>query len=61
MLTSEHSDDPVLVVGHERSAPASLKALGHPEDITIAPDEYSNRFVVVPTGTGPPVVLRLRF
>ncbi len=60
-LRSEHRSDIVLVVGHDRSVPDLLKGLGHPSEIGIAPDEYTNLFVVVPKGTGPPVVLRLRY
>ena len=60
-LRSDHRDEVVLVVGHDRSVPALLKAYGHPEPITIAPDEYTNLFVLVPRDSGPPVVLRLRY
>ena len=60
-IQTEHREEIVLIVGHDRSVPALLKLLGHPEDITIAPHEYDNLFVVVPKGNSPPTVLRLRY
>ena len=60
-IQTEHREEIVLIVGHDRSVPALLKLLGHPEDITIAPNEYDNLFVVVPKGNSPPTVLRLRY
>jgi hypothetical protein len=43
------------------SVAALLKVFGHPVGITIAPAEYDNLFVLVPKGTAPPTVLRLRY
>ncbi len=60
-MRTENRDDIVLIVGHDRSVPALLKLFGHPVDITIAPTEYDNLFVLVPKDTGPPTVLRLRY
>jgi phosphohistidine phosphatase SixA len=60
-IRGENRDDIVLIVGHDRSVPALLKLFGHPVDVTIAPNEYDNLFVLVPKGTGPPMVLRLRY
>ena len=60
-LRTEHRDDVVLIVGHDRSVPALLKMFGHPEAITIAPTEYDNLFVLVPKDAGPPTLLRLRY
>ena len=54
-------NDIVLIVGHDRSVPALLKLFGHQVDVTIAPTEYDNLFVLVPKDTGPPTVLRLRY
>ena len=56
-----HADEVVLVVGHSNTIPALLKALGHPEPITIASEEYDNVFLIVPRSDGPPMLLRLRF
>jgi broad specificity phosphatase PhoE len=52
-----HPADVVLVVGHQNTVPAILKAFGGP-DVTIADAEYDNLFVIVPA-TG--VVTRIRF
>jgi broad specificity phosphatase PhoE len=60
-LREKHANDVVLVVGHSNSIPAALQALGHPDAISIADDEYTNLFVVTPRAQGPPVVLRLRY
>jgi Fructose-2,6-bisphosphatase len=60
-IQTEHREDVVLIVGHDRSIPALLKLLGSPEDITIAPTEYDNLFIVVSKGNSPPTVLRLRY
>ena len=60
-VRSDNGNDIVLIVGHDKSVPALLKLFGHPADITIAPTEYDNLFVLVPKDTGPPIVLRLRY
>ena len=60
-LRAEHRDDVVLIVGHDSSVPALLKALGHPADITIAGNEYDNLFILLPKATGPPAMVRLRY
>ena len=60
-IRTENRDDIVLIVGHDRSVPAVLKSFGHPLDVTIAPTEYDNLFVLVPKDTGPPTVLRMRY
>lgn len=60
-IRTDNRDDIVLIVGHDKSVPALLKLFGHPADITIAPTEYDNLFVLVPKDGGPPMVLRLRY
>ena len=60
-LRDRHGADRVLVVGHSNTVPALLAALGHPESIAIAGDEYDNLFVVMPRPEGPPTVLRVRY
>lgn len=59
-IRTDNRDDIVLIVGHDKSVPALLKLFGHPADITIAPTEYDNLFVLVPKDGGP-MVLRLRY
>ena len=47
-LKGAKATDVVLVVGHSNTVPAVIKALGGP-DISIADDEYSALFVLVPS------------
>lgn len=61
MLREKHRDDVVLVVGHSNTVPAALEALGVAEKVAIGDDEYDSLFVVVPRGSGPPALLRLRY
>ena len=60
-IREENRDGIVLVIGTASSVPALLKSFGHPAEITIAPSEYDNLFVLVPKDSGPPTVLRLRY
>jgi broad specificity phosphatase PhoE len=60
-IRTENRADVVLIVGHDNSVPALLKLFGHPVDITIAPTEYDNLFVLVPKESEPPTMLRMRY
>jgi broad specificity phosphatase PhoE len=60
-LKAEHPGDVVLVVGHSNTVPPLLKALGCAENIEISAAQYDDLFVVVPTGRGPPTLLRLTY
>ena len=60
-LRSQHAQDRVLIVTQSLRISRWLKALGHSADITIAPTDYDNIFVVIPKGDGGPLVLRLRY
>jgi broad specificity phosphatase PhoE len=60
-LRKEHGGQTVLLVGHTDTIPGLLKALGHPKDIKIEADDYSNLFVVLPKSDGAPTLLRLRY
>ena len=60
-MRAEHPNDVVLAVGHSNTTPRLLKALGVAEAIEIAHDEYDNLFIVIPSATGPPTLLRLRY
>ncbi len=53
--------DVVVVAGHSDTVPEILKALGDPDPVTIAADEYDNLFVVVPRRGEAPAVLRLKY
>jgi probable phosphoglycerate mutase len=61
LLRTEHPRDIVLAVLHSNSAPALIKALGHPVEIKIPENEFDNLFVITPRPNGPPTVLRLRY
>ena len=60
-LRKNHDGQTVLLVGHTDTLPGLLKALGHPEEVEIGPDDYSNIFVVVSKGEGAPAFLHLRY
>ncbi len=60
-LKAEHPRDVVLVVGHSDTVPPLLKALGCVETIEIPAAQYDDLFAVVPTGKGPPTLLRLTY
>jgi probable phosphoglycerate mutase len=60
-LRREHSQDVVLIVGHSNTIGPLLAALGCRESVSIAGDEYDNLFVLVPQGSGTPLLLRVRF
>jgi len=60
-LRKNHSEQIVLLVGHTDTLPGLLKALGHPTEIKIEPEDYANIFVVIPKSEGAPTVLRLRY
>ena len=51
----------VILVRHTDTLPGLLKALGHPADITIEPQDYGNMFVLMPRSDGVPAFLRLRY
>ena len=60
-LRKNHGGQTVLLVGHTDTLPGLLKVPGHPVDIKIEPQDYSNIFVVVPKSAGAPTFLRLRY
>jgi broad specificity phosphatase PhoE len=61
MLRKEHARDVVLVVGHSNTIPDLIKSLGCPGNVEIAPAEYDNLFVVVPTASPEATLIRLRY
>jgi broad specificity phosphatase PhoE len=60
-LRKDHPGDVVLVVGHSTTVPDILKALGCGDEVTVAPKEYDNLFVVVPDGKGGASLVRLKY
>lgn len=57
----DDANEIVLVVGHSNTVPELLKALGAPDAITLAKDEYDNLFVVAPKGNGTATLVRMRY
>jgi hypothetical protein len=60
-LRSQHAQDRVLIVTQSLRIPRWLKVLGDSGDISIAPTDYNNLFVIIPKGDGGPLVLRLHY
>jgi phosphohistidine phosphatase SixA len=60
-LPTQHAQDRVLIVSQSLRISRWLKALGHPANITIAPTDYHNLFVIIPKGDSGSLLLRLRF
>jgi len=60
-LRSQHAQDRVLIVSQSLRISRWLKAFGHPADITIAPTDYDNLFVIIPKGDAGSLLLRLHF
>jgi len=60
-IRKRHGGQTVLLVGHTDTLPGLLKALGHPADIKIEPQDFTNIFVVIPKSNGAPTFLRLRY
>ena len=51
----------MLLVGHSDTLPGLIRALGHPQEIKIEPQDYGNLFIVVPKAGGAPTFLRLHY
>ena len=60
-MKKEHPEDVVLTVGHSNSVPRILKLLGVTETVELGDSDYDNLFIVVPSASGPPTLLRLKY
>ena len=60
-VRKNHGSETVLLVSHSDTLPGLLKAFGLPVEIQIAPEDYSNIFVVIPKPQGAPTLLRMRY
>lgn len=60
-LKAEHARDVVLVVGHADTIPPLLKALGCAEEVEIPAGRYDDLFLIVPSGSAAPTLLRLTY
>ncbi len=59
-IRTRHAGEAVLIVGHTRTIPKLVKALGRSENGTIQRSDYDNLFIIVPEGKKDATVLRLR-
>lgn len=59
-IRSRHKNDIVLIIGHQNTVPAIVRAAGA-GDVKIADYEHDDIFIVVPKESGPPVLLRLNY
>jgi len=60
-VREKNCNDVVLIVGHDRTVPDILKSFGYPGEISVGSAEYDQLFVLVPTESNSPVLLRLRY
>ena len=60
-LRKEHPGDVVLVVGHVTTIPDLLKSLGCAEDVSIAPLDYDELFIVVPKEGAGATLVRVKY
>jgi hypothetical protein len=56
-LRKNNGSDTVLLIGHTDTLPGLIKALGHPADVKIEAQDYSNIFLVIPNKQGAPTLL----
>lgn len=47
-IRKEHPDGVVLIVGHDNTLPAIIKAMGHPGEVFIGPREFDHLFALFP-------------
>jgi phosphohistidine phosphatase SixA len=51
-VREKSADEIVLIVGHDNTVPAIIKALGYQPKVTIQPTEFDHLFLLIPKGTG---------
>jgi len=60
-IRGKHSEDVVLIVGHQKTIPLLLKLFGHQWDFLMERHEYDNLFVLIPSRDQEPTLLRLHY
>jgi len=60
-IRSRHKNDVVLIIGHQNTVPAIVRATGYSGEVKIGDYEHDDIFVVVPKENGPPIVLHLNY
>jgi phosphohistidine phosphatase SixA len=51
-VREKSADEFILIVGHDNTVPAIIKALGFQPKVTIQPTEFDHLFLLIPKGTG---------
>ena len=60
LLSFDHEEDTVLVVGHAETIPGILKNFGAFNDLDISQTDFANLFIVLQPGSDDPRLIRLR-
>ena len=60
-IHSRHKNDVVLIIGHQNTVPAIVRATGYSGEVKIGDYEHDDIFVVVPKEGGPPTLLHLNY
>jgi broad specificity phosphatase PhoE len=60
-LLRREPETTALVVGHSNTIPQLIAALGVREKVEIGDRDFDDLFIVVPRGTGEPLLLHLRY
>ena len=60
MLSFDHDDDTVLVVGHAETIPGILESLGAFNEIEISQSDFANLFILLQPEADEPRLIRMR-
>ena len=60
MLSFDHEEDTVLVVGHAETIPGILESLGAFNNIEISQTDFANLFILLQPDAGEPHLIRMR-
>lgn len=60
VLSFDHEEDTVLVVGHAETIPGIIESLGAFNDIDISQTDFANLFIVLQPGGDDPRLIRMR-
>ena len=53
-VKANHPGEVILIVGHDNTVPAVIRALKAPQTVTIQPMEFDRLFQLIPRGNGQP-------
>ncbi len=60
VLSFDHEEDTVLVVGHAETIPGILESLGAFNEIAISQTDFANLFILLQPGADEPRLIRVR-